>query len=422
MARLDAPRPDRPDPRVARRRPAVPRHLPRAPAPVRRQRRGRRDDPRRRCPAGRSGSIDAPTLPAHRLEPGRADARRTRCSTASTTGADFYFVHSYAGVPATEARATLVLATTDHGAPFVSAIARGAAARRPVPPRTERRRRPAPAGQLRRARPGRLMLRRRVIPCLDVADGRVVKGTRFVDLVDEGDPPELAERYAAEGADELVFLDITAAPERRGDAPRHRRADGPAGVHPADGRRRRADRRRDARRPAGRRRQGLAQHGGGRRSDAHQPLRRRGSGARRSSSPSTRAVGRRRPTATPTWEVVVKGGREPTGLDAVAWARARRRARRRRAARHLDRSRRDRRRASTPTLLRAITVACRRPGHRLGRRGRARRLRRARSATAAPTPSSPPRSSTAGSTRSPTSRRRWRRPACRSGSSPQAVA
>jgi cyclase len=60
------------------------------------------------------------------------------------------------------------------------------------------------------------MLRRRVIPCLDVADGRVVKGRRFVDLVDEGDPAELAARYAAEGADELVFLDITAAPDRRG--------------------------------------------------------------------------------------------------------------------------------------------------------------------------------------------------------------
>ena len=60
------------------------------------------------------------------------------------------------------------------------------------------------------------MLAVRVVPCLDVANGRVVKGTRFVDLVDEGDPPELAERYAAEGADELVFLDITAAPERRG--------------------------------------------------------------------------------------------------------------------------------------------------------------------------------------------------------------
>ncbi len=60
------------------------------------------------------------------------------------------------------------------------------------------------------------MLRRRVIPCLDVAHGRVVKGTRFVDLVDAGDPPELAERYAQEGADELVYLDITAAPEERG--------------------------------------------------------------------------------------------------------------------------------------------------------------------------------------------------------------
>jgi len=59
------------------------------------------------------------------------------------------------------------------------------------------------------------MLRRRVIPCLDVANGRVVKGTQFVDLVDEGDPPELAERYAREGADELVFLDIGAAPEGR---------------------------------------------------------------------------------------------------------------------------------------------------------------------------------------------------------------
>jgi cyclase len=60
------------------------------------------------------------------------------------------------------------------------------------------------------------MLLRRVIPCLDVADGRVVKGTRFVDPQDQGDPAELAARYAAEGADEIVFLDITAAPERRG--------------------------------------------------------------------------------------------------------------------------------------------------------------------------------------------------------------
>src|SRR5450759_4172416 len=60
------------------------------------------------------------------------------------------------------------------------------------------------------------MLARRVIPCLDVANGRVVKGTKFVDLTDEGDPAELAERYAVEGADEIVFLDITAAHEGRG--------------------------------------------------------------------------------------------------------------------------------------------------------------------------------------------------------------
>jgi cyclase len=55
----------------------------------------------------------------------------------------------------------------------------------------------------------------RVIPCLDVDGGRVVKGVRFVDLVDAGDPVELAARYDAEGADELVFLDITASAHER---------------------------------------------------------------------------------------------------------------------------------------------------------------------------------------------------------------
>ena len=55
----------------------------------------------------------------------------------------------------------------------------------------------------------------RVIPCLDVDAGRVVKGVRFVDLVDAGDPVELAARYDREGADELVFLDITASAEGR---------------------------------------------------------------------------------------------------------------------------------------------------------------------------------------------------------------
>jgi cyclase len=56
---------------------------------------------------------------------------------------------------------------------------------------------------------------KRVIPCLDVDAGRVVKGTNFVDLRDAGDPVELAERYDAEGADEIVFLDITATHEKR---------------------------------------------------------------------------------------------------------------------------------------------------------------------------------------------------------------
>ncbi len=59
------------------------------------------------------------------------------------------------------------------------------------------------------------MLAKRVIPCLDVKDGRVVKGVRFVDLRDAGDPVEAALAYDAQGADELVFLDITASHENR---------------------------------------------------------------------------------------------------------------------------------------------------------------------------------------------------------------
>ncbi len=59
------------------------------------------------------------------------------------------------------------------------------------------------------------MLLRRVIPCLDVDKGRVVKGTNFVDIRDAGDPVELAARYEAEGGDEIVFLDITATHEKR---------------------------------------------------------------------------------------------------------------------------------------------------------------------------------------------------------------
>ena len=159
------------------------------------------------------------------------------------------------------------------------------------------------------------MLRRRVIPCLDVADGRVVKGTRFVDLVDEGDPPELAERYANEGADELVFLDITAAPERRGTLldiveRTARRAFIPLTV------------------------------GGGVRSVSEmRDVLRAGAdkvalntAAVADPTLISRCAGRfgrqavvvaidARSVAPGTWEVVVKGGRDATGLDAVAWAR-----------------------------------------------------------------------------------------------------
>src|ERR1700758_956263 len=59
------------------------------------------------------------------------------------------------------------------------------------------------------------MLKMRVIPCLDVKDGRVVKGVNFVDLTDAGDPVEQARIYDREGADELCFLDITASHEER---------------------------------------------------------------------------------------------------------------------------------------------------------------------------------------------------------------
>ena len=61
-----------------------------------------------------------------------------------------------------------------------------------------------------------MVLTRRIIPCLDLKDGRVVKGTNFLGLRDAGDPVELAGRYNEQGADEVVFLDITASKEKRG--------------------------------------------------------------------------------------------------------------------------------------------------------------------------------------------------------------
>jgi len=165
------------------------------------------------------------------------------------------------------------------------------------------------------------MLRRRVIPCLDVANGRVVKGTRFLDLRDEGDPPELAERYAREGADELVYLDITAAPEGRGTLldiveRTARRAFVPLTV---GGGVRSVDDMRDVLRA------GADKVGLNTRAVADPELVTR-CAARFGSQAVVVAIDARRvgpdaASAMPSgFEVVVKGGREPVGLDAVGWA------------------------------------------------------------------------------------------------------
>ena len=84
------------------------------------------------------------------------------------------------------------------------------------------------------------MLAKRIIPCLDVTGGRVVKGVNFVELRDAGDPVEIAARYNEQGADELTFLDITATSDGRDLILHDHRGGGVAGLHPADRRRRRA--------------------------------------------------------------------------------------------------------------------------------------------------------------------------------------
>jgi len=163
------------------------------------------------------------------------------------------------------------------------------------------------------------VLRRRVIPCLDVANGRVVKGTRFVDLVDEGDPPTLAEQYAREGADEIVYLDITAAPEGRGTLldiveRTARRAFIPLTV---GGGVRSVDDMRDVLR-AGADKVSLNTRA------VEEPDLVRRCAARFGSQAVVVAIDARRVPPTPAipsgFEVVVKGGREPSGLDALAWA------------------------------------------------------------------------------------------------------
>jgi cyclase len=152
-----------------------------------------------------------------------------------------------------------------------------------------------------------------------------VKGTRFVDLVDEGDPPELAERYAREGADEIVFLDITAAPERRAtllDVVERtaRRAFIPLTV---GGGVRTVREMRDVLR-AGADKVSLNTAAV---ADPNLVSRCAGRFGRQAvvvAIDARRVVGAPSDAASgamePMWEVLVRGGRDVTGLDAVAWA------------------------------------------------------------------------------------------------------
>jgi cyclase len=167
------------------------------------------------------------------------------------------------------------------------------------------------------------MLARRVIPCLDVANGRVVKGTRFVDLTDEGDPAELAERYAREGADEIVFLDITAAPEGRGTMLEVVRRTASRAFVPltVGGGVRTVDEMRDVLRAG-------ADKVSFNTAAVAQPSLLSACARRFGSQAVVCAIDARRlprpagasPADPATWEVVTHGGRTPAGLEAVEWA------------------------------------------------------------------------------------------------------
>ncbi len=161
------------------------------------------------------------------------------------------------------------------------------------------------------------MLTRRIIPCLDVRDGRVVKGVNFVGLRDAGDPVELAARYDREGADELVFLDITASHERREIIAELAARCAEQVFIPFT-------------------------IGGG--LDDEEDVRRILAAGADKVTMNTAAVQkpevlrrcaerfgaqcivvaidakRRSDTVQPRWEVYIHGGRTPTGIDAVAWA------------------------------------------------------------------------------------------------------
>ncbi len=165
------------------------------------------------------------------------------------------------------------------------------------------------------------MLAKRVVPCLDVKDGRVVKGVRFVDLRDAGDPVEAALAYDAQGADELVFLDITASHEARDtmlDVVR-RTAEGIYMPLTVGGGIRSVD---DVRRllRAGADKISLNTAALERPTVIREAVERFGSQCIVVAIDARREPGR--PDEPARWGVYTHGGRRPAGRDAIEWARA----------------------------------------------------------------------------------------------------
>ncbi len=160
-----------------------------------------------------------------------------------------------------------------------------------------------------------MTLRARVIPCLDVRDGRVVKGVNFVGLTDEGDPVALAARYAAEGADEICFLDISASPYQRKttlDVVRRTAAEVFVPLTVGGGIRSPDDMKAALR--AGADKVGINT------AAVRDPSLLEACARRFGRQCVVLAIDARR-REDGDFEVVVMGGREPTGLDAVEWAR-----------------------------------------------------------------------------------------------------
>lgn len=160
------------------------------------------------------------------------------------------------------------------------------------------------------------MLAKRIIPCLDVDRGRVVKGVRFVDIVDAGDPVEAGACYDAEGADELVFLDITASHERREIQRRmvERVAEGLGIPFTVGGGIRTADDMRDILMA------GADKIAVNTAAVEDPELLREGAG-RFGRQCVVLAIDARRRSGSEGFEVVIHGGRTATGLEVADWAR-----------------------------------------------------------------------------------------------------